>query len=67
MWLLGLLLPQMIGERVSEVDEYWVHYLDPANLDALIHDYLQDPSPSPHASEIPKLHYLVHMPRLILE
>ena len=41
---------------------------DVANLSALISDYLQEfKRLYPSASMIPKLHYLVHMARLILE
>ena len=28
MWLLGRLLPLMIGDRVPSSDEFWINYLD---------------------------------------
>ncbi len=87
MWLFGRLLPMMIGDRVPNGDEYWVHYMDllcitdillaptiifseddVAHLATLISDYLREfQRLYPHASIIPKMHYLVHMARLIIE
>ena len=85
MWLLGRLLPIMVGDKVPDSDEYWVHYMDllsitdlllapalleddVANLVTLIHDYLHEFKRLYTSSSItPKLHYLVHMGRLILE
>ncbi len=85
MWLLGRLLPQMVGHLVPEGDEYWLNFLDllqivdrllaPASaeddavyLSTLISDHHhQFKHLYPHASITPKFHYLVHMPRLILQ
>ena len=85
MWLLGRLLPMMIGNKVSVGDDCWLNFID---LLAIV-DYLLAPELSmddlahlkvlisdhhhqfkllyPHASITPKMHYLVHMPRLIVE
>ena len=85
MWLLGRLLPLMIGDRVPSSDEFWSNYLDMleivdilmapelseddvANLATLISDHHQQfKQLYPHASITPKMHYVVHMPRLIIE
>ena len=85
MWLLGRLLPLMIGDRVPSSDECWINYLDMleivdilmapelseddvANLATLISDHHQQfKQLYPHASITPKMHYVMHMPRLIIE
>ena len=85
MWLLGKLLPQMVGHRVPREDDHWLNYLlllrivdmllapevtedDVAHLSTLISDHhLEFKRLYPHASVIPKMHYLVHMPRLTLK
>ena len=85
MWLLGRLLPLMIGDKVPCGDEFWVNYTElldivdllmcpevlednVVNLATLILDHHhQFKLLYPHASITPKMHYIVHMPRLILE
>ena len=76
MWLLGRLLPLMIGYWVPEEDEHWLSYL--LLLDIV--DILFAPDISPvliedHHNEftviypsnpvIPKMHFMVHMAELI--
>ena len=82
MWLLGRLLPVMIGHQVPEDDERWQNLL----LMLEVTDYLFAPRITlddvgylehiiaehhtqfvllyPTHSVTPKMHYLVHMPRL---
>lgn len=85
MWLLGRLLPMMVGDKIPHLDEHWSTYTDlldivdlllaPAitedevcNLATMISDHHhQFKQLYPHASITPKMHYLVHMPRLILK
>lgn len=85
MWLLGRLLPMMVGDQVPTGDEYWLSFLDvlhitdlllapelteddSAHLATLIADHHQlFKQLYPHASITPKMHYLIHMPRLTLE
>ena len=85
MWLLGRVLPLMVGDKVPSGDEFWINYLDlleivdilmapelteddVANLATLISDHCQQfKLLYPNASITPKIHYIVHMPRLILE
>ena len=84
MWMLGRLLPSMVGKYIPEGDKHWENYL----LVLEIVDYLLAPdilreevahlksiiechhaafvSLYPDATVIPKMHYMVHMPRLIL-
>ena len=84
MWLLGRLLPIMVGKRVPHGDEYWTNFLDLLDIvDLLLAPELTEDSVAhlsvlvtdhhnqfcrlyPHASVIPKMHYLVHMARLTL-
>ena len=83
MWLLGRLLPVMIGHWVPEGDEHWQVFLmmleivdilfapelapeDVSLLAVLIHDHHREfKSIYPTHSILPKMHFLVHMPRLI--
>ena len=85
MWLLGRLLPQLVGSRVPNDDEYWINYLllldivdmllapalaedDVALLATMISDHHIDfKRLYPQASITPKMHFIVHMPRLILK
>ena len=85
MWLLGRLLPQMVGYLVPTNDEYWVNFLDLLEIvDRLLAPELTEDETVtlsstiadhhhefkllyPCASITPKFHYMVHMPRLILE
>ena len=85
MWLLGRLLPIMIGDLVPEGDDKWVNFLllmkivdwlfcpkitpdDVGYLATLIteHHY-KFVDLYPDASKIPKIHFILHMPRLILQ
>lgn len=85
MWLLGRLLPYMVGEHVPSTDENWQDYLqllevvdllfaptitedEVGYLSILISEH-HHKFVSLHSSSmiIPKHHYMVHMPRLILE
>ena len=85
MWLLGRLLPVMVGDKVPVGDEHWLNYLDLltitdlllapeiteddiSHLSVLIKDHHQEfVKLYPHASVTPKMHYLIHMARLMLE
>ena len=85
MWLLGRLLPVMVGKKVPQDDDYWTNFTDlltimdlllspelteddVANMSTLILDHhIQFCVLYPSSSVIPKMHYLIHMPRLILE
>ena len=85
MWLLGMVLPLMVGDKVPSGDEFWINYLDlleiadilmapelteddVVNLVTLISDHHQQfKLLYPNNSIIPKMHYIVHMTRLILE
>ena len=85
MWLLGRILPAMVGNFVPESDEHWRNLV----LLLQITDYLLSPRITqddaaflqyqiaehhqqfvnlyPNQSIIPKMHYMVHMPRLMIE
>ena len=85
MWLLGRILPLVIGDYVPEDDEHWRLYLQMMD----IVDILFAPSTSDdyaayvatlisdhhhdfcrlylHSSILPKMHFMVHMPRLMIE
>lgn len=80
MWILGRSLPLLVGSLVQPGDEYWVKFIkitqflfapllqedDLAILQELIMDHHQQfIALFPHNSVTPKLHYLLHMPRLI--
>ena len=85
MWLLGRILPFVIGHLVSEDDEKWLNFLLLMEIvDRLFCPQISEDSVSylatliedhhncfvklyPDASVIPKMHSMVHMPRLILE
>lgn len=84
MWLLGRILPLVIGDYVPDDDERWLNYLmlmdvvdllfcpqisedNVVYLAALISDHHENFSKLyPTSSVIPKMHFMVHMPRLIL-
>ena len=85
MWLLGRILPIVIGDLVPEGDPHWENYL----LMMRIADILFSPRIHedhmgylsqlifahhtrfrelyPSASVLPKMHFMVHMPRLTLQ
>ena len=75
MWLLGKMLPLMVGHKVPEDDDHWANYLD--LLDIV--DYLLAPALceddvaiqggliSEHHLQFKELYPGASMPRLILE
>ncbi len=82
MWLLGRLLPLAVGPKVPADDERWVNFIllmkivgylfspkdDAAYLQALISDHHEEFCRAyPEASVMPKMHFMVHMPRLMLQ
>ena len=85
LWLLGHLLPLIIGDLVPNDDEHWELFLqmmdivdilfspnsteDHASYVAvLINDHHKDFCRLyPHHSIIPKQHFMVHMPRLMIQ
>lgn len=85
MWLLGRILPLIIGEYVPENDERWRLYLNMMNivdilfapntttdhatyLATLIDDHHHDFCELyPQSSIIPKMHFMVHMPRMMIK
>lgn len=84
MWLLGWILPLVIGEYVPKNDEHWRLYLQmmdivdvlfaPSTSDdyaayvtTLISDHHHDFCRLyPLSSIIPKMHFMVHMPRMMI-
>ena len=85
MWLLGRVLPLVIGDLVPDDDEMWLNFLlmmeivdrlfspqvsedTAAYLVVLIDDHHKSfVDLYPGESVIPKMHFMVHMPRLILK
>lgn len=85
MWLLGRILPIIIGDFVPDDDEKWLNYLQIMEIvDRLFSPQISQDSASylailisdhhnefvrlyPNESVIPKMHSMIHMPRLILE
>lgn len=85
MWLLGRLLPMMVGDKVPTDDEHWTNFLDLLKItDLLLAPELTEDDVSytsvmitdhhqqfkrlyPRASVTPKMHYLLHMARIILK
>lgn len=85
MWLLGRILPSVVGDMIPDDDEKWINFLrmmeivdylfcptiseeDCAYLAALISDHHQEFTQLyPNESVIPKLHFMIHMARLILK
>jgi len=85
MWLLGRILPLLIGEFVPEQDEHWELFLQmmeivdllfapttsadhAAYLATLINDHHNDFCRLyPGRSVLPKLHFMIHMPRLLIQ
>ena len=85
MWLLGRILPLVIGDLVPEDDERWLNYLllmkivdllfsptisedNAVYLASLISDHHEQFTQLyPSSSVIPKMHFMVHMPRLTLQ
>lgn len=85
MWLLGRVLPLLIGDFVSDDEPKWENFLqmmeivdllfspvsnsdDVAYLATLIEEHhIEFVKLYPNSSVIPKMHFMVHMPRLILQ
>ena len=85
MWLLGGILPFLIGSFVPHTDECWQNYLQMLEIvDMLLTPEINEDEVSylhilirqhhetfvevyPNASVIPKHHFMVHMPHLILQ
>ena len=85
MWLLGRILPLVIGDLVPDDDERWCNFLlmmeivdllfcptisedNAAYLAVRISEHHEQFSQLyPGKSIIPKMHFMVHMPRLILQ
>lgn len=85
MWLLGRLLPILIGSSVPEGDEKWQNFLllldmveilfarqitedTPGVLHQLIEEHHTNFTRLyPDQSVIPKMHFLVHTPRIMNE
>ena len=83
MWLLGRVLPCMIGHLVPEGDRNWQNFLklldimdillspsltsdETYYLEILIEEHHREfVTLYPESSVIPKMHYMIHMPRLI--
>ena len=85
MWLLGRILPLVIGEHVPEDDEHWLLYLHLMNivdllfapkttedhavyLISLIDDHHHEfRELYPDANIIPKMHFMIHMPKFMMK
>jgi hypothetical protein len=85
MWLLGRILPYMIGEHIPLTDEHWQNYLQLLQIvDLLFAPFISEDevgylsvlitehhrkfvSLYSNAMLLPKHHYMIHMPRLILQ
>ena len=85
MWLLGRVLPYMIGEYIPPTDEHWQNYLqlldivdllfapsitedEVGYLSVLIDEHHQTfVSLYSNSKLLPKHHYMIHMPRLVIE
>ena len=81
MWTLARYLPLLIGRNISDVDPNWLHYLEdildlvfshvvrsdtPAYLQETLEAHLlQFKVLYPGASVIPKMHFLIHIPRYL--
>ena len=85
MWLLGRILPLLIGDLIPDDDEHWLSFLlmleivdhlfspqvtedQAAYVACLIAEHHQDFRElyAGH-SVIPKMHFMVHMPRLMIQ
>lgn len=85
MWLLGRILPLLVGSMVPKDDSRWLNFLQMmeivdilfapfssrdgvAYLARLISEHHHEFSNLyPSNAVIPKMHFMVHMPRLILQ
>lgn len=84
MWLLGRLIPAMLGHFIPSNDENWQNFIlllsilelllspsitsdECAYLQILIEEHHETfVRIYPHASVIPKMHYMVHMARIMI-
>ena len=84
MWLLGRLLPILVGQYVPEDDEHWCNYLllldivdimffrritedTPGYLYQLVEEHHSNFTQLyPEYSVIPKMHFMIHVPRIML-
>jgi len=82
MWLLGRILPIVIGDLVPEGDPHWENYLIMMRITDILFSqrssedligylsqkiflhHTQFKDLYPNESVIPKMHFMVHMPRL---
>ena len=85
MWLLGQILPLLVGDFVDDDDEHWMLFLQlmdivdllfcpkttkdhAAYLATLISDHHSNFCRLyPTKSVIPKMHFMIHMPRLMIK
>ena len=85
MWLLGRLLPIVVGSYVLQDDEKWSNFLllldivdtlfarritedTPGVLHCLIEEHHTNFTELyPHQSVLPKMHFMVHTPRTMME
>ena len=85
MWLMGRLLPILVGNCVPIDNERWLNYLlllDIVDIlfsrritddtPGVLHEYIREhhtrfASLYPTQSIIPKMHYLIHAPRIMME
>ena len=84
MWLLGRILPLLVGDNVPNDDEKWANFLlmmdivdrlfctqvtedDAVYLQWLINDHHKAFAfLYPEYSLIPKMHFMIHMPRFMI-
>ncbi len=85
MWLLGRVVPIMLGYLVPEEDEFWQNMIilldilqqilspvitadECSYLQILIQEHHENfVHLYPDSSVIPKMHYMVHMPRILIK
>ena len=85
MWLLGRIMPLIVGEHIPEDDEHWLLFLKLMDIvdilfapstsedyavyvDTLINDHHNEFSKLYQDSNIiSKMHFMVHMPRLMIK
>lgn len=85
MWLLGRVLPYLIGDQIPEGDEHWKNFLQLLEIvDLLLAPEISDDEVAElsllirqhhtlfcqlytDSNVLPKHHFMIHMPRLILK
>lgn len=85
MWLMGRLLPILVGSCIPDDDLKWKNYLllldivdilfsrrITDDMPGVLHDYIREHHTSftelyPTESVTPKMHFLVHTPRIMME